>query len=211
VESWDVVNEPMNFAGAGLEQNLFFQSMGLEYIEEAFQAAHDADPEARLFLNEFFLDYGGAKSDDFLNLLSNLLAAGVPIDGVGIQAHVQISVPDTADFLHFLQAVSDLGLTIELTEVDVAKTAFQTRLDEGEDLWELQAEVYDALASSCVAVAACQGITTWGIDDSHTWLDDEEYSPFWTLAPHEPLLLDAELNEKPAYFAVQERLAQRIP
>ena len=211
VESWDVVNEPMNFASAGLEPNLFLRSMGPEYIAEAFRAAHEADPEARLFLNEFFLDYAGAKSDDFLNLLSDLVAAGVPIDGVGIQAHVQISVPDEADFRLFLQAIADLGLAVELTEVDVAKTALQTRLAQGEDLWELQAEVYDALASSCVAVETCQGITTWGIDDGQTWLDDEEYSPFWQLAPHEPLLLDADLNKKPAYFAVQERLAQRIP
>lgn len=51
----------------------------------------------------------------------------------------------------------------------------------------------------------------WGIDDGHMWLDDEEYSPFWTRAPHEPLLLDAHLNKKPAYFAVRERLAQRTP
>jgi GH35 family endo-1,4-beta-xylanase len=77
------------------------------------------------------------------------------------------------------------GLAIELTEVDIAKTALQTRLIEGEDLWELQAEVYDRLASSCIAVEACQGITTWGIDDAHTWLD--EFPPFSLSAPNASL------------------------
>jgi len=209
VESWDVVNEPMNFNAAGLEKNLFLLSMGPDYIAEAFRAAHEADPDARLFLNEFFLDYAGAKSNDFLNLLSDLIAAGVPIDGVGIQAHVQLSVPNQTDFLRFLQAIADLGLLVELTEVDIAKTAFLRQLIEGEDAWELQAEVYVGLASSCIAVETCQGITTWGIDDAHTWLDD--FFPFSLLAPNEPLLLDADLNKKPAYFALQEELARRVP
>lgn len=109
---------------------------------------------------------------------------------------MQLSVPDQTNFLRFLRTIADPGLVIELTEVDIAKTAFLKRLIEGEEAWELRAQVYGGLASSCVSVEACRRITTWGIDDAHTWLDDS--FPFSVRALKEPLLLDPDLNRKPA-------------
>ncbi len=209
VQSWDVVNEPLSVAGAAFDYNLFFRTLGESYIAEAFRIAHEADPGAQLFLNEFFFVYSGSpKSQAFLALVEKLVAEGVPMHGVGVQAHfwdyLPIALPSREEFQNFLQALADLGLAVELTELDISRHYF----DQGPDPLLRQAEFYSEITSACVAVPACQGITTWGIDDPGTWLDVT--APFDQVAPHEPLLFDAELQPKPAYFSMRDAVAERI-
>lgn len=161
IQSWDVVNEPLDELTGAPDENVLFRELGVDYIAEAFRAARSADPGAQLFLNEFFQNYTGEKADAFVDLVRNLLAAGVPIDGVGVQGHIapgpgQLAPPDRATFQAFLQRLSDLGVAVEITELDVSIFFFR----DAADPLAAQARAYAELAAACIAVAACQGITT---------------------------------------------------
>ena len=206
IDSWDVVNEPLNVVGRGLDDNIFHRTMGQNYIVEAFRAAHEADPDARLFLNEYFYVYNAAKADALLALLGNLIDEGVPIHGVGIQGHVYVTKPFRACLGSFLRRISDLGLDVELTEIDMAKIVFFFDLLLGRSLFDAQADVYETLVEACLGVPSCTGITTWGIDDSESWLDN--LFPIELFAPNEPLLLDRNLAPKPAYDRVRKSIAR---
>jgi hypothetical protein len=87
IDSWDVVNEPLETAGSRLYENTFYRLLGPGYIAEAFALAHEADPDAKLFLNEPLVESAGEKFDALLELVANLRAQGVPVHGVGLQGH----------------------------------------------------------------------------------------------------------------------------
>jgi hypothetical protein len=114
-----------------------------------------------------------------------------------------IPLPTREQFEGFLRELADLGVFVELTELDVSTNYFRG----DPDLFARQAEFYGEVVAACMAVPRCTTVTTWGIDDSRTWLDRWELSA--PLAPHEPLLFDASLEPKPAYFAVRDALAAR--
>lgn len=208
VAVWDVVNEPLAPIGDQIDRNLFMRTLGETYLDEAFQLAHEADPQARLFLNEYF--YSHTESDGrvraFRELVRRLLERGVPLHGVGIQAHFYGSVtplPQRDAFEAMLRSFADLGLAVELTEVDVSINYFTAAPDP----LVAQAVAYADLFAACMAVPGCQAVTTWGIDDAHTWLDRN--APFNAAAPHLPLLLSAALEPKPAYAAARDAVANR--
>jgi endo-1,4-beta-xylanase len=193
VAVWDVVNEPLTVFTADLDPNIFGRTLGEAYIDEAFHRAHELDPDAQLFLNEFFDFYGlgtplEQKAKGFLDLVERLLDRGVPVHGVGVQAHFNgfvpglIPLPTRVEFEGFLRALADLGVVVELTELDVSINYFQGDPDP----LARQAEFYGEVVGACMAVPNCTAVTTWGIDDSRTWLD--RVQPFSILAPHEPLL-----------------------
>jgi len=207
VAVWDVVNEPLAPIGAQIDNNLFMHILGETYLDEAFHLAHAADPHALLFLNEFFLTHTAddARVRAFRDLVSRLLARSVPIHGVGIQAHFPDAIvrrPERAQLEAMLRSFTDLGVVVEITELDVSINYFTSSVDP----LAAQAAAYGDLVGACMSVPGCQGVTTWGIDDAQTWLD--KTSPFNTAAPHRPLLFDAALMEKPAYFAVRDVVAR---
>ncbi|UCD84610.1 MAG: endo-1,4-beta-xylanase [Deltaproteobacteria bacterium] len=207
VDTWDVVNEPMEQYGIQIDNNLFYQYLGEEYIDESFSLARAADPQARLFLNEYF--YVHNPTDErvvaFHALVKRLLERGVPIDGVGIQGHFWgilgvDELPARTAFEEMLRSFTELGLEVEITEMDVSRNYFP----HAEDPFAEQAQVYADVFAACRAVPDCIGVTTWGMSDINTWLDRNE--PFSNYAPHHPLLLDTNLQPKPAYYAVCEVL-----
>jgi endo-1,4-beta-xylanase len=214
VAVWDVVNEPLRQFTGDLDPNIFGRTLGEGYIDEAFRRAHELDPDAQLVLNEFLLFYGlgtplDHKAQGFVDLVKRLLDRGVPIHGVGVQAHFfglepgLFPLPTREDFENFLRALADLGVAVELTELDVSINYFQGAPDP----FARQAEFYGEVVGACMAVPKCTAVTTWGLGDSRTWLD--VVPPFNILAPHEPLLFDALLEPKPAYFAVRDAVAAR--
>jgi len=214
VAVWDVVNEPLQEFTGDLDLNIFGRTLGETYIDEAFRRVHELDPDAQLVLNEFFLFYGlgtplEGKAGGFLDLVKRLLDRGVPVHGVGVQAHFNglvpalIPLPTREEFEGFLRALADLGVFVELTELDVSINYFRGDPDP----FARQAEFYGEVVEACMAVPRCTAVTTWGIDDSRTWLDRWELSA--ALAPHEPLLFDAALEPKLAYFAVRNAVAAR--
>lgn len=219
VAIYDVVNEPLETFGPGWDEadsvvsaeNFFYTTLGEEYIDLAFLAAHNADPNARLALNETIWnpEIGDPKADAFLALVERLLARGVPIDTVGLQTHGMFGLErpyfpgSTRTFREYIDALGRLGVTVELTELDVALPFL---LDQPDPL-AAQARVYERAVRGCTRSRFCTGVTTWNIRDDDTWLDS-----FWATAsraPNRPLLLDPEGEPKAAYGAVRAALLER--
>jgi endo-1,4-beta-xylanase len=200
VLAWDVVNEAVPDSGSGLRDTVFRQKLGDGYIADAFRLAREADPQALLFYN----DYGGEglsqKSNRIYDLVKSLRASGVPIDGVGLQMHVSASGrPSDADIAANLRRLADLGLRVNISEMDVrvkdVPGSTQVRLDT-------QKSVYHSIVALCVAEPRCDAVTFWGVSDAHSWIDD-----FY--GPDDPLLFDEQYAPKPAFYGVLDALGRR--
>lgn len=197
IAQWDVINEPLALLSGEFEpDNPFFEVLGEAYIDIGLRAAHAADPNAALFLNETSVEFLPAKFEGLIALAERLLERGVPLHGLGLQAHFIFVPPDRDQLEAQLQRASALGLTVELTELDIALPLFANAPDP----LAAQAQAYADVVAACLAVPACTGITTWGIDDGRTWLDSFELSA--ANAPNRPLLFAADGAPKPAYTSV---------
>nr|WP_229818990.1 MULTISPECIES: endo-1,4-beta-xylanase [Streptomyces] len=194
IHHWDVVNEPLNEDGT-LRQSLWGARLGESYIADAFRAARAADPAAKLYLNDYSTDGVGAKSDGMYALVKRLLAQGVPIDGVGFQAHLVLGqVPATLE--QNLRRFAELGVDVALTELDIRMRlpATQAQLDR-------QKQEYASVVRACLAVPRCAGVTVWGFTDADSWIPD--FFPGQGAAtPY-----DENLVPKPAYHGIAEALA----
>jgi endo-1,4-beta-xylanase len=179
IHSWDVVNEAFADGSSGARRDSNLQRTGNDWIEAAFRAARAADPGAKLCYNDYNTDGVNAKSTGIYTMVRDFKARGVPIDCVGFQAHLTNSVP--SDFQANLQRFADLGVDVQITELDIAGSN--------------QASVYASVTRSCLAVARCTGITVWGIRDSDSWRTGQN-----------PLLFDSSGAKKPAYTAVLDAL-----
>ncbi|MBL1067718.1 endo-1,4-beta-xylanase [Streptomyces sp. 7-21] len=189
VAYWDVVNEAFNDDGT-LRQSVFQQTIGEEYIANAFRAADAADPNAKLCINDYSTDGINAKSNAMYDLVSSLLDQGVPIDCVGFQSHLILDqLP--SDYQENLQRFSDLGLEVIVTELDI-------RIQDPADSSDLQrqAEQYQQVVSSCVAVSGCAGVTVWGISDADSWVPGT-FPGYGAACPW-----DEYLQPKPAYDGI---------
>jgi endo-1,4-beta-xylanase len=191
IARWDVVNEPFNEDGT-MRDSVFLQEIGESYIADAFRAADAADPDAKLYINDYNTEGMGAKSDAMYELVSSLLDQGVPIDGVGFQSHFIVGqVP--ADMRENLQRFADLGLEVAVTELDVR---IEMPADDAE--LEQQATDYASVVGACTGVAGCTGVTIWGITDAYSWIPD--VFPGYGAA----LAWDENYQPKPAYGATRE-------
>ncbi len=201
VASWDVVNEPLGHEGRGLRPSLWERVIGPEYIELALRWAHEADPGARLFVNEYGAELPGVKADAYRSLVAGLVERDVPLHGVGFQAHLrQHDAPADLEqqLLGTLRQFASLQLRTDITELDVA----QTRQPGGRSLVE-QADVYRAVAVACRRADSCRALSTWGFTDRHTWLAGTDYAP-------DPLPFDTAYRPKPALAALLGGLGGRI-
>jgi endo-1,4-beta-xylanase len=191
--TWDVVNEPFNEDGT-YRQTLWYNGLGADYIAQALTAARAADPSAKLYINDYNVEGVGAKSTALYNLVRSLKERGVPIDGVGLQAHLILGqVPSTMQ--QNIQRFADLGVDVAITELDI-----RMQLPSDSAKLTQQAADYKAVMNACLAVSRCAGVTVWGFTDSDSWIPgtfpgqgaatpyDENYAP------------------KPAYHAIAESL-----
>ena len=176
VVAWDVVNEAVADTGQSLRSSVFYQVLGDSYIDDAFNAAHAADPDARLYYNDYGADGLGAKSDYVYRLVQGMLARGVPIHGVGLQMHtVPADAPSAVDIAANMQRLAALGLDVAITEMDVPTCTG--------DL-DAQGRRFHDIVAACVAQPACKAITVWGLTDKYSWRNGTGCS-----APR-PLLFD---------------------
>lgn len=194
--AWDVVNEAVADDGSGLRDTVFRQKLGDGYIADAFRLAHQADPSARLFYNDYGGEGMGSKSNRIYELVKGLRAQGVPIDGVGLQMHISAnSRPSDANIAANMRRLVELGLTVNISEMDVRIASVagsqQTRLDT-------QRAAYHDVVRLCVMEPGCQAVTFWGFTDAHTWIGGDM-----------PLLYDEQYARKPAYFGVLDALSGR--
>lgn len=198
---WDVINEPLALVGGGFDpDNTFHQLLGEEYLDFALLQAHGADPSAELFINETFIEFQPEKFDALIALAQRLLDRGAPLHGLGIQGHFFFRAPDKAILLDQLQRIAALGIKVEITELDIPLALFSGTPDP----LAAQALAYADVFNACLAVSLCSGITLWGTDDAHTWLDGFSFTA--ATVPNRPLLFDEELQAKPAYDSVVNAL-----
>jgi endo-1,4-beta-xylanase len=196
VVSWDVVNEAIDDSG-NLRASFWLNTLGDSYIADAFRFARAADPNADLCINDYNIEGQNAKSNRLFTLVQSLLQQGVPITCVGFQSHLVINqIP--GDFQANMQRFANLGLKTRITELDI-------RIPLPADSQELQTQAnnYTTVVNVCKAVSACVGVTTWGIDDGHSWLPNSCCGGGNEAAA---LLWDASYNQKPAYAAVNTAL-----
>lgn len=198
VPRWDVINEPLATGGPTLSNSVFHRLLPPGWMASVFSAVRAVDPAAELWINEYGTDWVPGKHEALVALVNDLLAAGAPIDGVGLQVHrPSVNGPDRATFERQLRDFTDLGLAVAITELDIP-------IPPGEDAALVaQAEAYRTIVEACLAVAGCEEITVWGVTDANTWLDN--LGIFAT--PTRPLLFDDDFAAKPAYVAVRDALA----
>jgi len=213
IHSWDVVNEAINDRGDPTTENLrgsgWLNTIGPEFISLAFKFAHEADPDAVLYYNDYNIERGDKHSSSML-LLKRLIDDGAPIHGVGIQGHWSTN---NVPFEEIDKAISDyasLGLKVSITELDVTIRGAsggqfgrrfgrrrQVTPPSEEDL-EKQAEAYDKLfAIFKKHEDKIERVTFWGLHDRRTWRFGQH-----------PLLFDGELQQKPAFDAVVDVVSQ---
>jgi endo-1,4-beta-xylanase len=220
---WDVVNEAIMDNGelrteneAEGQQSPWFGALGKDYIAEAFRAARAADPSAKLFYNDYY-NYHPVRREAIYTLLSELIDDGVPIDGVGLQTHLNLEPGTDPNEQSYHQTVenleeailmySSLGLDVQITEMDLSlylrgitytSDMFYTPQNVTPEIFEEQAERYrEFLAMFRAHSDVISSVTFWGISDNNTWL-----SEFDSGRQDFPLLFDAQLQPKPAFWAV---------
>jgi endo-1,4-beta-xylanase len=216
VDRWDVVNEPLRTYGDpgetdGLRDCVFLQQLGAGYIAEALGLAHDADPTARLFVNDFFVLKPGPKQERYFRLVRDLVDAGAPLHGVGFQGHLaylpyplagDVDLPTEEEIEATLRRFSALGLDVEITELNVHTWKFEgdrtARLDR-------QREFYASAVRACLAVPRCQAVTVWLFTDRYPTTIEQLLG-----RNGEPCLFDENYLPKPAYFGVRDVLASEF-
>jgi glyoxylase-like metal-dependent hydrolase (beta-lactamase superfamily II) len=183
-----------------LENNVYLKYLGEDYIARSFELAHSVDSDLKLILNENLLSYTDKTAKAFLALVKQLKENKVPIHGVGIQSHIG-SVRDTSivELSNFIKSITDLGLEVEITELDARLKLF----NGAEDPYEAQGKYYGRILKACLDNPLCKGLTFWGFSDNRSW--EDSMSMFFP-KPNEPYMFDGDLNPKPAYFYVFKAL-----
>ncbi|MFE9597717.1 endo-1,4-beta-xylanase [Streptomyces hokutonensis] len=193
IAAWDVVNEPFNEDGT-YRSTLWYNGLGANYIAQALTWAHAADPAAKLYINDYNVEGVNAKSTALYNLVKSLRAAGVPIDGVGLQAHLILGqVPATLQ--QNIQRFADLGVDVAITELDVRMAL---PADSGK-LAQQKAD-FKSVVAACAAVTRCVNITVWGFTDSDSWVPGT-FPGYGAATPY-----DENYAPKPAYYGIAEAL-----
>ncbi|GKT66022.1 glycosyl hydrolase family 10 [Colletotrichum tofieldiae] len=189
IDRWDVVTEALKTMGGGLEATDFYNILGPGYIADAFRIARAADPDAKLFINEVLVESQPGKRQELYDLVSGLVADGVPINGVALEMHiVEVAVPpgvitEIADSYHAL------GLEVAISEMDV-HTLNNT----------LETEIYGDVISEALK-AGITDISFWGFTDKHAYA----YVP-----GAKPLMFDENYSAKPEFYATHTALTNFV-
>ncbi|GAA2606540.1 endo-1,4-beta-xylanase [Paractinoplanes durhamensis] len=190
--AWDVANEVFNEDGTPRD-TIWLRALGPGYIADAFRWAHQADPSALLFLNDYNVDWLGPKSDAYYALITSLRAQGVPVQGFGMQGHLGIQYGLPGDVLENVRRFDALGVKTAFTEVDI-------RMIMPADSTEVQAQAegFGLLLRACLLVRNCVSYTVWGFTDKYSWVP----GVFPTEGSATPF--DEQLQPKPAYDTLRE-------
>ena len=216
IHGWDVVNEALNQDGT-MRQSPWLKIIGDDYIFKAFEFAHEADPAAELYYNDYDLELP-AKRAGAVDLIKRLMAAGVRLSGVGLQNHNLMDWPSAADEDATIEAFRKLGLKVHITELDVDVLPRTTKpgADYAVDVPAtpklnpyvngLPAVMQTALAKRYAELfqvylkhsEAIERVTFWGVADGDSWLNN------WPIRgrTNYPLLFDRLGHPKPAFDAV---------
>lgn len=214
IDQWDVVNEPLEpgHRDDGLRQNVFLDAFGPDYIRRALEEARIQAPAARLMINEYGLEYADerARRRCLLKFIEGLKAAGAPLDGLGIQGHLDLGrgTIDATSFGDFLAEIAALGLFIVVTELDVREADRQLPVAARD---RRVADAVRRYLDVALAQPAVRGVITWGMTDRHSWLSPstagEGLATDTARAPRDRnrgLPFDAAMHRKPMHSAIRE-------
>ena len=172
---WDVVNEAVADEGSELlRDSKWLQIAGDEFIPVAFELAHKADPKALLFYNDYN-ESNPVKREKIYTLVKSLLDRGTPIHGVGLQAHWNLFDPHLDEIRAAIERYATLGLTLQITEMDVSVFAFEDHRTDlsapTETMLNVQARRYERFFDLFREYRDnISGVTFWGVDNGYTWL-----------------------------------------
>lgn len=212
IYEWDVANEifqdTWDYGGVRLrtEANPFLKACSddpVGLIGDAFRWAHEADPDALLFLNDYNAEGINTKTDAYYALAQELLADGVPLHGFGAQGHLSLMYGFDTSIQANFERFADLGLKVAITEADVRMPLGEDG-EPTEEQIALQAERYDAMLQACINVPACTSYTVWGFDDGRSWVPGVFPEGYATI-------MTEDFQKKPAYYALLETLTDATP
>lgn len=201
VKEWDVANEVLddnqttiysNPNGYDLRPSVWATGIGEDFLDSAFVWTHQYDPDAKLILNDYGVEgKGWGKSEALFNLAKRLRNSGIPIDGVGLQGHMDADLNYIGSIEQNIARYQQEGFLCHITELDLG-IASNTNAD-----LEMQANAYYRLARIAMKYSNCSSLMIWGLTDDLTWRNGRR-----------PLLFDANNNKKPAYWGVHAALRQ---
>jgi len=178
VYCWDVVNEAVEDSGPEIlrQRSPWLQIIGPEFIEKAFEYAHEADPDALLFYNDYNESHP-EKRDKIYQLVKGLKDKGIPIHGIGLQAHWNIYDPSIDEIRQAIEKYASLGVQLHITEMDMSVFEFNDRrtdlTEPTPEMMEKQAERYEAVFALFREYKdVITNVTLWGSADDMTWLHD---------------------------------------
>ena len=220
VKGWDVVNEAFEDDGSW-RNSKFYQIIGEDYIRLAFQFAHEADPDADLYYNDYSMSHEGRRNT-VVKMVKDLKSQGVRIDGVGLQGHMDMVFPDLDEFEKSMLAFAETGVKLMITELDVTVLP-RPGIDVGAEIsasFEYQQKLnpYAEGLPDSVSIALnnryndifklflkhsdiLERVTLWGVYDGQSWRND------WPVRGRTdyPLIFDRNFQPKPVVkFIVEE-------
>ncbi|SHJ71101.1 endo-1,4-beta-xylanase [Roseomonas rosea] len=210
MQSWDVVNEPVepwDRRADGLRDTPFLRALGPGYIDLAFHLAREADPAARLVLNEYGLELATPEQEArrvaVLALLRGMVRRGVPVQALGIQAHLGAAARgfEPSVLRDFIRAVAGLGLEVYVTELDVTDRGLPPDVAARD---AAVARSYRAFLDAALAEPALRLVTLWGISDRYTWMNDSRFARREDGLPVRAHPYDDSFGRKPAWYAIAE-------
>lgn len=212
VNGWDVVNEAIEDDGSW-RQSKFYRIIGEDYVKLAFQFAHEADPKAELYYNDYSMAHPGRR-DAVVEMIKKLREQGIKVDGIGMQGHLTMSFPTVESEEKSIIAFGNLGVKVMITEMDLTVIPFPNQ-NGGADVsmsYEYKKEMNpypDGLPDSVATVwnnrmadffrlflkhhDKISRVTIWGVSDAQTWRNN------WPIPGRKdyPLLFDRNLKPKP--------------
>lgn len=219
VPAWEVLNEALNEDGS-LRETPWLQIIGEDYIEKAFEFAHAADPDAKLYYNDYNM-YKPEKAAGARRLIKSLQDKGNPVHGAGLQAHYGLDNPkDLKQFDDAIRKFGEMGLEVYITELDMSVLPFPPQSEWGADISvnlelnekynpyadglppeveEEQARRYTKLFQILLANRQhVSRVTFWGVTDGHSWKNN------WPMQGRTdyPLLFGRDYEPRPAYHRV---------
>lgn len=215
INAWDVVNEAVDDDGSW-RKSPWYNTLGEDFIAQAFTIAHEVDPNAHLIYNDYNTETP-VKRDFIVNMVKNFKKQGVPIQGVGMQEHLGLNDPNPEEIEKTIVALAEAGVRVHITELDIdvlpsvwnlptaeVSTRFEYKPERDPYTKGLPKDIEEKLAKRYQDIFKIyikhrdkiERVTTWGTADSETWLNDFPIRG----RTNYPLLFDRQLKPKAAYI-----------